>query len=456
MLLKKVFISKLPSTFYLLPSTFCLLPFAFCLLPSPVPLSGSAQGIFLYMKRSGTADLPLHYGRVPAWLHTRMTAIGREIIRILVLESGPSEVLRRLSDPFWFQALGSVMGMDWHSSGITTSVMGALKRAVNPLFDELGLYICGGRGKQSLQTPAELLTFSDRTGCDGNTLVRASKLSAKVDNTCIDDGFSLYLHSFIVSRNGEWAVIQQGMNPTVRRARRYHWHSANVQSFVDDPHTAIIGDNLGEIMNLSDARSEPNRQGIVEFLSQHPDIQLKEMKHLSLDAGHAVRPRHVDAKRLGAVMTLAYEKQFQNFTDALLLPGVGPRTVQSLALVSEVIYGKPSRFSDPARFAFAHGGKDGHPFPVPLKRYDESISHLRGAVDSARIDRSDKLRSLKVLHKMSLAIEKNCSPFADVDKVIQHERRQSHRYGGMTVKGPTHSPAQRPDAVQLDLFDENR
>ena len=407
----------------------------------------------LTMKRSGTADLPLHYGRVPEWLHSRMTAIGREIIRALVLQAGPSEVLRRLSDPFWFQALGSVMGMDWHSSGITTSVMGALKRAVNPLYSELGLWICGGRGKHSLQTPSELLAFSDRTGCDGTTLVRASKLSAKVDNTCIDDGFSLYLHSFIVSKNGEWAVIQQGMNPSVRRARRYHWHSSTVRSFVDDPHTAVIGENIGEIMNLSDARAEQNRQGIVEFLSQHPDVQLREMRHLSLDADHAVRPKQVDAKRLGAVMALAYEKQFRNFTDALLLPGVGPRTVQSLALVSEVIYGAPGRFSDPARFAFAHGGKDGHPFPVPLKTYDESIAVLRNAVDAASLDRSDKLRSLKILHRMSLSIENNCSPFADVDKVIEFERRQSHRYGGMTVSGPAHPLPQQPDAQQLDLFD---
>lgn len=408
------------------------------------------------MKRSGTADLPLHYGRVPEWLHSRMANIGREIIRTLVLQFGTSEVLRRLSDPFWFQALGSVMGMDWHSSGITTSVMGALKRAINPLFDELGLYVCGGRGKYSLKTPSELLAFSDRTGCDGAMLVRASRLSAKVDNTCIDDGFSLYLHSFIVSRGGEWAVIQQGMNPDVRRARRYHWHSASVQSFVDDPHTAVIGDNLGEIMNLSDARAGKNRQGIVEFLSQHPDVQLREMRHLSLDAGHAVKPRHVDSKRLGAIMTLAYEKQFRNFTDALLLPGVGPRTVQSLALVSEVIYGSPGRFSDPARFAFAHGGKDGHPFPVPLKTYDESISILRGAVDSAKINRSDKMRSLKVLHEMSLAIEKNRSPFADVEKVIQHERRQSHHYGGMTVKGPAHSLNWKPDVIQMDLFEADQ
>ncbi len=219
--------------------------------------------------------------------------------------------------------------------------------------------------------------------------MRASKLSAKVDNTCIADGFSLYLHSFIVSRNGEWAVVQQGMNPKIKRARRYHWHSATLKSFVDDPHTAVIGENLREIMNLSDARAFNNRHGIVEFLSLHPDIQKKEMKQLTLDANHTIHPRDVDLKRLGAVMALAYERQHKDFVDALLLPGVGPRAVQSLALVSEIIYGSPSRFSDPARFAFAHGGKDGHPFPVPLTVYDESIATLRSAVNAARIDHSE-------------------------------------------------------------------
>jgi uncharacterized protein len=405
------------------------------------------------MKRSGTADLPLHYGHVPEWLHSRMTSIGREIIRALVHEYGPSEVLRRLSDPFWFQALGCVMGMDWHSSGITTSVMGALKRAINPLFSELGLYVCGGRGKHSLETPNELLAFSDRTGCNGTSLVRASKLSAKVDNTCIADGFSLYLHSFVVSSKGDWTVVQQGMNPAIKKARRYHWHSKTLTSFVDDPHTAVIGENLGDILNLSDSRAQANRSGIVEFLSRHPDAQQKEMRRLVLDPGHAVQPRHVDAKRLGAIMAAAYEKQYKEFTDALLIPGVGPRTVQALALVSEVIYGGPSRFSDPARFAFAHGGKDGHPFPVPLTVYDESISVLRSAVNSAKIQRSDKLRGFQALHRMALSIEKNCDPFADVDKLIDHERRQSHAYAGMTVMGPAKPVPKTADAVQLSLFD---
>jgi uncharacterized protein len=405
------------------------------------------------MKRSGTADLPLHGGHVPEWLHSRMTALGREIVRALVAERGPSEVLTRLSDPFWFQALGCVLGMDWHSSGVTTSVMGALKAAINPMFDELGLYICGGRGKHSLQTPRELLEFSGRTGLNGNALVRASKLSAKVDNACVLDGFNLYLHSFVVSKTGEWAVVQQGMNTATKMARRYHWHSATVRSFVDDPHAAIVGENIGEIMNLSDSRAERNRSGIVEFLSTHPDEQRRELKRLVMDTGHAVSARHVDSKRLGAVLALAYEKQFRNFVDALLLPGVGPRTVQSLALVSEVIWGGPSRFLDPARFAFAHGGKDGHPFPVPLGVYDESIAVLRRAVDKAHIGRSDKLAGLQALGRMTRLIEQRCDPFADVDKVIRHEREHSHEYGGMTVFGKAKKPLQDVKVKQLSLFD---
>ena len=388
------------------------------------------------MKRSGTADLPLHYGTVPQWLSERMTALGREIIRAIVEDYGPEEVLRRLSDPFWFQALGCVLGMDWHSSGITTSVMGALKRAINPLSGELGIFVCGGRGKHSLRTPQELMDVSGRTGLDGDSLVRASRLSAKVDNTCILDGFSLYLHTFILSRSGEWTVVQQGMNQDTRMARRYHWHSKNIRSFVDDPHTAVVGKNQGLITNLSDSRASANRNGITEFLLLHPDTQLRELRRLTMPGPHQIRPEHVNSKRLGAVLTLAYEKQYREFTDVLLLRGVGPRTIQSLSLVSEVIHGAPGRFDDPARFAFAHGGKDGAPFPVPLKVYDESISVLRNAVNRARIGRSDKLKAVGVLSRLTMAIEKKHEPFADVNKVIRHEWKRSSEYGGMTIKGP--------------------
>ena len=404
------------------------------------------------MNRTGTADLPLHTGRVPPWLYERMAAIGREIIHAIVMEYGTGGVISRLSDPFWFQALGCVMGMDWHSSGITPSVTGALKQAVNPLFGELGLWICGGKGKHSLRTPQELLEFAGRTGLDGNTLVTASRLSAKVDNTCIDDGFRLYHHSFIVSRSGEWAVVQQGMNTATSYARRYHWHGARVTSFVDDPHTAVVGENKGIIMNLSDSRAQSNRDGIVSFLALHPDLQRKELRHLVLGRSHAVPPAMVDSKRLGAVLTLAYDHQYARFVDALLHPGIGPRTVQALALVSEVIYGGPRRFSDPARFSFAHGGKDGHPFPVPLKVYDENIMTLRNAVNRAKIGREEKLRGLKLLAAMSERIGNQREPFADVGRVIGRERRISGYYGGMTVAGPVAPSEHAADAEQLSLF----
>lgn len=406
------------------------------------------------MKRSGTADLPLHGGRVPHWLSQRMMEIGRAIVIAISEEYGKGEVLTRLSDPFWFQALGCVMGMDWHSSGITTSVMGALKRGINPIAKDLGLYVCGGRGKYSRKTPEELLEHSDRRGLNGNELVRASKLSAKVDNTCIQDGFNLYLHSFVVSDTGQWTVIQQGMNQDTAKARRYHWHSSSLRSFVSDPHTAIVGKNQGSIINLSDSRAEKNRAGIVEFLSQHPDKQLKEIRHLVMGKNHQVTPAYVNSKRLGAVLVMAYERQFKQFTDALMLKGVGPRTLQSLALVSEIIYGGSSRFEDPARFSFAHGGKDGAPFPVPLKVYDESIRVMKEALQRAKIGRTDKLSSLKKLGLLTEAIEKRFDPQSDINKVIEYEWNNSYRYGGRTVLGPVKPPTKkRNKVIQLSLFD---
>ncbi len=404
------------------------------------------------MHRSGTADLPLHCGKVPQWLADRMSAIGTSIITAVIEESGSDEVLTRLSDPFWFQALGCVMGMDWHSSGITTSVMGALKRGLNPIAHDLGIYICGGRGKYSRQTPQELLAISMREGLDGDSLVQASKLSAKVDNTCIQDGFSIYLHTFILSRNGKWAVVQQGMNEESGMARRYHWHSPAVRSFVSDPHTGVIGENIGPIINLSDSRAAEAQNSIVDFSHNNPEKQLQEFRHLIMARPHEIKPEHVNSKRLGAVMAVAYEKQFSTFTDLLLLEGVGPRTIQSLALVSEVIYGKPGRFDDPARFAFAHGGKDGVPFPVPIKTYDQSISILQKAVGKARMGQQEKLESLKKLHAITMAIEKNCDPFADVSKIITHEKRNSWKYGGRTVTGFSKPPRDNKlDGEQLSL-----
>jgi hypothetical protein len=391
------------------------------------------------MKRSGTANLPLHYGFVPKWLADRMRDLGREIALAIIHEYGRDEFLRRISDPFWFQSFGAVTGMDWHSSGITPSVMAALSRGLNPLAHETGIYILGGRGKYSRNTPSEITEVSMKTGLDGDKLVRCSRLSAKIDNTCVQDGYQIYMHNFILACDGKWAVVQQGMNKDNRTARRYHWHSDEVKSFVDDPHTAIVGKNEGEILNLSDARADAARKSIVEFLSIHPDKQLNEIKsvfssrHLDMPSHHEVRGGDVNSRRMGAVLALAYEKQFRDFTDALLIRGVGPRTIQSLALVSEVIYGAPARFSDPARFSFAHGGKDGHPFPVPLKVYDRSISVLKNAVLKAGIGETDRLSAIKKLDAMVKHIETAYSPEADMDRLIIHERKISRSLGGRTV-----------------------
>lgn len=406
------------------------------------------------MKRSGTANLPLHYGHVPAWLADRMKAMGTAITLAVIHEHGRDEFLRRISDPFWFQALGAVMGMDWHSSGITTSVMGALRRGLTPFSHETGLYILGGRGRYSRNTPDEIAEVSMKRGLDGDNLVRCSRLSAKVDNSCVQDGFQVYLHNFILTEDGKWAVVQQGMNNASGMARRYHWHSADVTSFVSDPHSAIAGENMGDILNLSDSRADQARSSIVDFLSQHPDKQLHEIglllssRHLDMPGHHDVRPEDVDSKRLGAVLAAAYDMRFTGFTDALLLKGLGPRTIQALALVSEVIYGAPSRFSDPARFSFAHGGKDGHPAPVPLEVYDKSIGVLKNAVRSAKLGNSDSLGALKRLDTMVRHIENNYEPQADVKKLIAHERRIAPLHGGRTVFDDKTAPAD----VQLKLF----
>ncbi|RZJ48893.1 MAG: DUF763 domain-containing protein, partial [Flavobacterium sp.] len=303
------------------------------------------------MKRAGTADLPLHYGHVPLWLAERMGKLGLAITEEIISNNGKDDFLRRMSNPFWFQSLGAVMGMDWHSSGITTSVMGALKRSINPLAKEFGIYICGGKGKLSRQTPMELAKFSDSNGLNTNDLVRCSKLSAKVDNTAVQDGFQLYQHNFIVSDNGNWTVIQQGMNDKSSTARRYHWHSSAVKSFTEEPHTFIYGQNQGEILNLTDKRANPLKQSMLSITSESPTKMLTEINRLVMPNHHDVKVKDIDMKRLGAILWLAQDKNISSFDELLLLEGLGPRTLQSLALVSEIIYGNPSRFKDPARFS---------------------------------------------------------------------------------------------------------
>jgi hypothetical protein len=420
-------------------------------------------------KKTGYADLPLHTGTVPKWLADRMRDLGTQIIEALLIEYGRKEVLRRLSDPLWFQSLGAVLGMDWHSSGITTSVMYALKRGINARAKEFGLVICGGRGKYSRETPSQLEYMGEHTGLDAAPLIRASKLCAKVDNTAVQDGFQLYLHNFILSADGDWAVVQQGMNPAEKKARRYHWCSQNLKSFTEEPHSGVTGENEGKILNLTDANAADTRESILNLAKDEPRIILKEAsdilrlkapkdfqeeKQLTLfaespykdtqliiensrncimPAHHEVRAEDVDLKRLGAVLATAYESQPKDFESLLLTKNLGPRTLQSLTLVSEVIHGTPSRFRDPARFSFAHGGKDGHPFPVPLNIYDESIRILGDSIEKSKLGYKDKSECLKRLHKTALQIEKNCSPQADFDKTIAREKEHSIEWGGRTV-----------------------
>jgi hypothetical protein len=392
------------------------------------------------MKRSGVADLPLHGGRVPPWLAERMTKLGTAITEAIVYDYGTSAFLSRLSDPFWFQAFGPVMGMDWHSSGITTSVMGALKRGLGPRADEVGLYICGGRGRFSRNTPGELRLLAERRGFDGEALVRTSRLTARIDNNAIADGFQIYLHSFVVAANGEWAVVQQGLNDKSGMARRYHWHSAAVKDFVAEPHTGIVGEHQGTIMNLVDAHAGPAQNALLEIANENPDKTLSAARHLVLPSHHEVRPQNVDLKRLGAVLALAYERGLHDFAELLLLEKLGPRTLQSLALVAEVVHGAPSRFNDPARFSFAHGGKDRHPFPVPLKTYDESINFLRGALDKVKsggagnqITGKEKLDGFRRLERFTRSVETLLQPEANFDALIAHENKISPSLGGRSV-----------------------
>jgi uncharacterized protein len=414
-------------------------------------------------RRSGSADLPLHNGYVPKWLADRMTRLGAVIAQAVIHHYGRDEFLRRLSHPFWFQSFGAVMGMDWHSSGITTSVLGALKRGLGPLQGELGLHVCGGRGKHSRRTPDELVTIGERIGFDGARLAGASRLIAKVDSAAVQDGFELYLHGFIVADDGHWVVVQQGMNGALRQARRYHWLSEGLKSFVDEPHAAIEGHTQGNIINLTDRRAEASRQKQLELLATiGPDgvtRELGEIKSLNAEpsrqptlpflvmpAHHDVRPADVHLRRLHGALAAAAERGPADFPDLLLTPGVGARTVQALALVAEVVHGAPCRFSDPARFSLAHGGKDRHPFPVPTKVYDKTIRVLKSAVANAKLGQDEQLAALQRLDREARRLEQ-VADGPPLQKIIGEEFALSHAYGGRSVFGwerqSSSSPAKR-------------
>lgn len=402
-------------------------------------------------RRAGSADLPLHNGRVPAWLGQRMARLGAVITQAIVHHYGHEEFLRRLAHPFWFQSFGAVMGMDWHSSGITTSVIGALKRGLAPLAGELGIHVCGGRGAHSRQTPQELVAIGERTGFDGAALAQASRLVAKVDSAAVQDGFDLYLHGFIVTDDGKWVVVQQGMNGDSRLARRYHWLSEDLQSFVEAPHAAIEGENRGEIVNLTDVRAEASRRGQVDLLRDlGPDRIAREvgaleggvsalpdqplLPHLVMPAHHDVRPKDVMIRRLHGALAAAAERGPRDFAQLLLVPGVGARTVRSLAMVAEVVHGAPCRFADPARFSLAHGGKDRHPYPVPIKVYDKTIEVLKSAVASAKLGNEERLDAIRRLDQQTREFER-CASGPSLPEFVAGEKRRSHEYGGRSVFG---------------------
>ena len=405
-------------------------------------------------QRAGKADLPLHGGRVPRWLGDRMTRLGAVITEAIVQHYGRDELFRRLANPFWFQSFGAVMGMDWHSSGITTSVLGALKRGLTPLSGELGIHVCGGRGAQSRKTPGELLDIGDRVGIDGASLAMKSRLIAKVDSAAVQDGFDLYLHGFIVADDGKWVVIQQGMNDERRQARRYHWLSEGLTSFLDSPHAAIEGREQGEIVNLADRRAERSRDGQLDLLaSLGPDKIIREfnalegkspvidkqeaqpmLPYLVMPAHHDVRQEDVNMRRLHGNLAAAAERGPVDFQELLLTPGVGARTVKALAMVAEVVHGAPCRFSDPARFSLAHGGKDRHPFPVPLKVYDETINVMKSAVRKGRLGRDEELSALKRLDDQSRMLERYVTG-PDLKEIVAGEFDRSFSYGGRSVFG---------------------
>ncbi|WP_407061023.1 DUF763 domain-containing protein [Agrilutibacter solisilvae] len=407
-----------------------------------------------------------------------MTRLGAVMCEAIVHTYGRDELLRRLAHPFWFQSFGAVMGMDWHSSGITTSVIGALKRGLAPLSGELGVHVCGGRGRHSRATPAELHAIGERVGIDGAALAQASRLVAKVDSAAVQDGFDLYLHGFIVTDDARWVVVQQGMNGARGQARRYHWLSEDLRSFVDAPHAAIEGPGQGRIVNLADRRAQDSRTAQVALLRElgphaiaceaariegrtsiarpEPDApQLELLPHLTMPDHHDVRDGDVVVRRLHGALAAAAECGPRDFAELLQVPGVGARTVRALAMVAEVMHGAPCRFSDPARFSLAHGGKDRHPFPVPTRVYDHTIGVLKTAVRNAKLGRDEQLAAIARLDEQARRLERTATG-PGVQALIAQERRDSHALGGRSIFGweppPEAAPsdAMPPDAIPAD------
>ena len=353
--------------------------------------------------RTGTATLPLHGGKAPAWLFSRMRLLAREITLAIVGEYGPDEMLRRLSDPQWFQAFGCVLGFDWHSSGVTTTVCGALKDGLGGLEHESGLIVAGGKGGTSRKTPGEIeaAAAGGILSAEPAPLVYASKMTAKVDSSGLQDGFQIYHHSFFATRQGKWAVVQQGMNEQNRMARRYHWLSDSVADYVVEPHQAIASQAPGtNVLNLVARQSLSAQQVITELSRESPDRtegRLKRLKSLVMPRRHEVDLSDINPENLRKAFLSTYERQPETFEVLLGLPGVGPKTVRALSLIAELVFDTPASRSDPALFSYAHGGKDGFPYPVDRETYDHNIELLRTAVAQAKLGKTERIDALRRL-----------------------------------------------------------
>ncbi len=354
--------------------------------------------------RTGIANLPLHYGKVPPWLFDRMVKLAREITIVIVADFGAEEMLRRLSHPYWFQALGCILGYDWHSSGVTTTLCGALKEGVKGLERDLGLFVAGGKGRTSRRTPSEIENWGELVSINPEPLVYASRMSAKVDSSAVQDGYQLYHHTFLFTSRGSWAVIQQGMNEATRYARRYHWLGETIASFVNEPHSAILSETMGKALNLVASESDPARTTVTEIATREkPEAllaELKRIKTLTLPSHHYLSTADLHPDSLSKILLSTYERQPDSFEQLLGLQGVGPKTIRALSLISELVYGVAPSYRDPARYSFAHGGKDGIPYPVDRKTYDQSIELLRKAIGRTKLGMREKNEVMNRLNRL--------------------------------------------------------
>jgi hypothetical protein len=357
-------------------------------------------------RRTGIANLPLHGGKAPRWLFDRMVPLAREITIAIVSEYGPEEMLRRMSHPYWFQAFGCVLGFDWHSSGVTTTLCGALKEGVRGIERDLGLFVAGGKGKTSRKTPLEIENWGEKISLDPAPLVYASRMSAKVDSAAVQDGYQLYHHTFLFTSRGAWTVVQQGMNENNHYARRYHWLGESVADFVNEPHSAILAEAAASTLNLTAAESKPSRTTITGIaVQEQPEKvidEIKRLKTLDLPARHRIYTSDLHPDSLKKIILSTYERQPEDFEHLLGLPGVGAKTIRALSLISELVHGVAPSYRDPARYSFAHGGKDGIPYPVDRQTYDKSIELLSKAINRTKLGLNEKQKAFQRLNRIRI------------------------------------------------------